>query len=583
MGGFEIEQIPFVPDAIRSWPDPSGRLANWPVVYTINDTADIYVGETANALTRMRQHLANPDKRHLRAARIVLDDTFNQSVCFDLESMLIQWFSGDGHYRVLNLNEGIRNLNYPGREGYQRVFREIFDALRGEGLFRQELRDIENSDLFKLSPFKALNIDQVAAIENILEGLFHDLDGGVSSTSVIQGQPGTGKTIVGIYLIKLLRDIQSARGIDEVEQKGPLSDFFAEGYPERLEGFRIGLVVPQQSLRASIARVFDRTPGLSPQMVMTPFEVGSATEPFDLLVVDEAHRLNQRANQASGPLNTAFRRINERLFGEDAVTRTQLDWIQERSRHRILLLDAEQSVRPADLPSEVVAELVQKAKTSDHYFRLATQMRVRAGSDYVGYIREVLAGSAPTMPDLGEYEFAMYDDIGEMAEQIRDRDRRHGLARLVAGYAWEWRSDPKRKGMSTIPLAQRPYDIEIEGHRWRWNSTDRDWISSPGSIGEVGSIHTVQGYDLNYAGVIVGRDLRLDESTGEIRFSRRDYFDKKGVENNPKRGIVYTDEDILRYVRNVYGVLLTRGVRGTLVYVCDPALREHLRRFIPAA
>src|SRR6185312_11660329 len=100
--------------------------------------------------------------------------------------------------------------------------------------------------------------------------------------------------------------------------------------------------------------------------------------------------------------------------------------------------------------------------------------------------------------------------IGAMDRLIRKRDREYGLARLVAGYAWSWESDPKKSGMKRIPLAKRPYDIEIDGHQWRWNSTDKDWINSPDALGEVGSIHTVQGYDLNYAGVIIGRDLHFD-------------------------------------------------------------------------
>ena len=96
---------------------------------------------------------------------------------------------------------------------------------------------------------------------------------------------------------------------------------------------------------------------------------------------------------------------------------------------------------------------------------------------------------------------------------------------------------------------------------------------------EVGSIHTVQGYDLNYAGVIIGADLGFDPVTQKMVFNRENYHDKKGKENNPRLGIVYTDEDLLDYVKNIYRVLLTRGIRGTFVYVVDPYLREYLRPF----
>ncbi len=581
MTSFEIEEIPFDAGAISDHPDATGRLSNWPAVYMINNHRDVYVGETGNALLRMVQHRRDPKKQHLDVARILLDETFHRSACYDLESLLIQWFYSDGGYTVINANDGHRNEEYPGRAAFQTRFHEIFDELRRRGMFRQSLTDIENSDFFKLSPFKSLVPDQERTILEVLKTLFDDLDAERSSTMVVAGNPGTGKTVVGISLVKTLRDIERSNGIDDAEQGSSISDFFARGYPELLKGLRVGMVVPQQSLRASIRKVFDRTPGLNTSMVLTAFDVGESAEKYDVLVVDEAHRLNQRANQSSGSLNAKFAAINTRLFGHDSAELTQLDWVRAQSRHSVLLMDAAQSVRPADLPPEVVGEVVGEAKASHHFFPLTTQMRVRAGADYIGFVREVLSGQAPSQPDLGEYEFGMFDEIGPMEDLIRERDRQYGLARMAAGYAWKWESDPKRRGMKRIPLDERPYDIEIEGRRWRWNSADRDWINSANALSEIGSIHTVQGYDLNYAGIIVGRDLRFDPVSGGIRFDRSHYFDKKGWENNRKRGRIYTDADIERYVKNIYAVLLTRGIRGTFVYVCDEPLREHLRAYIP--
>ena len=142
---------------------------------------------------------------------------------------------------------------------------------------------------------------------------------------------------------------------------------------------------------------------------------------------------------------------------------------------------------------------------------------------------------------------------------------------MVAGFAWGWKSKADRS----------LFDIEEDGLRLRWNSTAKDWINAEGSVNEVGSIHTVQGYDLNYAGVIIGRDLRMDPKTGEVIFDRKNYFDKKGMENNPRMGIKYSNEDILAYVKNIYAVLLSRGIRGTFIYVCDEPLREYFLRHLP--
>jgi DUF2075 family protein len=91
----------------------------------------------------------------------------------------------------------------------------------------------------------------------------------------------------------------------------------------------------------------------------------------------------------------------------------------------------------------------------------------------------------------------------------------------------------------------------------------------------------VQGYDLNYAGVIIGPDLRYDASERRLVVDRGSYFDTKGKENNDVLGKKYTDVDLLRFISNIYAVLLTRGILGTYVYVCDPALRAYLQEFIP--
>jgi DUF2075 family protein len=104
-------------------------------------------------------------------------------------------------------------------------------------------------------------------------------------------------------------------------------------------------------------------------------------------------------------------------------------------------------------------------------------------------------------------------------------------------------------------------------------------VSVMAANNEVGSIHTIQGYDLNYAGVIIGKDLRYDPAANRIYFDRDNYHDPRGATNNRMRGITYSDDDILQFVRNIYAVLLTRGMLGTYVYVCDRPLRLYLKKF----
>lgn len=569
MTGFEIHEVDFSRDTIRAWARTDARLKNWPVVYTLDGSGQIYVGESLNVGMRFLQHMDNPTKASLGRARVVIDETYNKSVCLDLESFLIRLFAGDGRYTVRNGNEGITDADYYRRDTYRDGFRAVFDALRERGLFTKSIAEIENSDLFKLSPFKALSEDQLAVVLDIVEGLFEDIDSDSPSTVVIQGSPGTGKTIVAIFLIKLLCDIRDHDPTQPRAEVSVFEDFFTEEYSRMLAGFRVGLVVPQQSLRRSIQRVFHKTPGLDKSMVLSPFDIGLGTTQFDLLLVDEAHRLTQRASQGSGPRNKQYAEITTALFGTDDKARTQLDWILAKSTHQVFLLDRDQSVRPADIPTHVVDSLIERADRSRRRYRLIAQHRVRAGTDYVGFIRGVLAGVPMQPRPFGEYDLRFYDDFGAMRRDIDERDREVGLARMVAGYAWPWVS----KDNSTL------FDIEIDGERLQWNTRPVDWVNSPTSEREMGSIHTIQGYDLNYAGVVIGPDLYFDTAAQRIRFNRSQYFDRNGKANNKQLGLTYGDEELLDYVRNIYMVLLTRGILGTYVYVCDTELREYLRPF----
>lgn len=567
MTSFRIEKVRLARGELATFSRSDPNHRDWPVVYTLNDASAVYVGESLDAAGRLRQHLDGGKKSHLGVARVIVDPTFNKSACLDLESYLIGLFSGEGHFKVLNVQASSGTGNYYQRDTYRERFHQIFAKLRAEGLFSTSIEEIENSDLYKLSPFKALTDDQGDAVVAITEGLLSALTGGPSGSMVIEGGPGTGKTVVAIFLTKLLRDIGAWDG-EPLESESYLTGLFTTANATTLSDLRIGLVVPQQSLRKSIQAVFARTPGLDASMVVSPFDVGKSNRPWDLLIVDEAHRLNQRANQTSAQKNREFHEINVKLFGVDDRSTTQLDWISEMSHQQLLLIDRRQRVRPADLDVSTLAGLANDAEARGRRHVLTSQLRVQSG-DYVEYVRDILGPRPPSQRiDFDDYDVRLFDDVGEMLEEVRARNAEEGLARVVAGYAWPWNSKKDRTRV----------DIVFDNIELRWNSRVVDWVDSPRSVEEVGSIHTIQGYDLNYAGVIVGRDLRYDEVAGELRFDRAHYFDKKGLQNNP--GQKLTEQELLDFVLNIYAVLLTRGIRGTYLYVVDDALRSYLRRYL---
>src|SRR5665811_580432 len=191
--------------------------------------------------------------------------------------------------------------------------------------------------------------------------------------------------------MKLLGDIRLATALKDTDSDAVFSEFFTDQNAELLQDFRMGIVIPQQSLRKTVKKVFKQTSGLSNRLVLSPFDVGGSDEEFDLLIVDESHRL-QQLSATLPKLITRFKQINAQLFNGDERGGHQLDWIRRKSRRQIFLLDAEQSVRPAsDLPASVVRELEREAASTGRRFALKSQMRVRAGEDYVGYIRAMLA------------------------------------------------------------------------------------------------------------------------------------------------------------------------------------------------
>lgn len=574
MTSFKVLEFPFNTGTFPSQPD---ELRNWPVVYVLTGAKHAYVGETHQAINRMSQHIKVAERREkLRIARVIVDSTFNKSACHDLEAFLIKYLDGDSRYTLLNRNAGQTNYNYYNRERYQAAHNEVFETLKAQGLFTSSIREIENTDLYKFSPFKQLTDVQSAAVANIAEGLIADLRSGTPSTSVVEGAPGTGKTVIIITLLKLLRDIQAVAEGEEIldeDVDGPYGEYYLPGNREVLRKRRIGIVVPQKSLRKTLKRVFAQSPALKGVDVLTPWEVGKATTRWDVLVIDEAHRLSQFAAQSFGGLVADFRTYTTKLFGEFDSNVTQLDWIRAQSDHQVFVMDQGQGVIPADLPKDYIQALLEETAAANRRYKLESQLRVQAGGDYVDYIRAILANDDPGVLNFENYDLRFYDDPATMHHDIRLANAEHGLARMLSGFAWPHIS----KGTNNTHLL----DIQIGDFEIQWNRKMEDWVESPTSINEAGSIYTIQGYDLNIAGVIIGPDLVY--RNGKIQLDAKNYFDPRGNQrNNNLRGITYTDEDIQQLVINIYTVLLTRGIYGTYVYVVDSELREYLRPFFPA-
>ncbi len=556
---FEIKKYEFSSDLLSKIESDHYVKGLWPLVYIISDgnIKEAYVGETTDTFSRMSTHLKNSEKKKLTAVRLITSDKFNKSATLDIESNLIKYLSGDGQYKLLNGNVGLANHTYyQKKEIYWDIFKTLWNELKSEGITRNSLDHINNSNLYKYSPYKSLSYEQRGSLVEIIKSLI-ERD---SNSIVIEGGAGTGKTILAIFLFKLLNsDIEDFNldefGADETEFI-KLVTKLKDIYPKP----SMALVVPMSSFRNTLKKVFKNIKGLNANMVISPAEV--TKNKFDIIVVDESHRLRKRVSL--GTYFGAFDKANERLR-LDKYKGNELDWIVKQGKKRILFYDENQSIKPSDVDKRDFDVLKSDKNTVIKI--LKSQFRVKGGNDYVTYIDELLNckfRKDQIVFDSKEYEFKLFSSLEEMHQKINEREVEYKLSRIIAGYAWKWVSKKKKE----------LYDIIIGDVKLRWNSVSDDYINSDNSINEVGCIHTTQGYDLNYAGIIFGPEISYDKYKNEIVIIPENYYDKNGKQS------IDNPEQLKGFIINIYKTVMLRGIKGTYVYVCDKNLREYFQEHI---
>lgn len=518
------------------------KVLNWPMVYILANENSAYVGQTTSVATRMSQHGANEEKRDFNTANIIFNEEFNASVITDYEHRLIGYMHADGRYRLTNKNDGMTDTNYFSKAAYVSMFDDLWETLRRLELADHTISEIEESEVFKYSPYKGLNTDQRVALDKILAAIGSGLEG--SKPIVVEGMPGTGKTVLAVFLLKMLRD------------------------DPKFKDMNVRIVEPVTALRNTLGKSLANVSGLNPLDVISPndlikpamgYERGSKS--FDIVLVDEAHKLKRRVNLGTQFGN--YDKVNKELgLPKEA---TQLDWVINQAKLPIFFYDPLQSVGPSCLDrDQVVRVLGDSIKNS---IRLESQMRVKGGDSYLRYVRGLLEGTQRKRMDFKDYELVLHDDFADFVASFESTFDKHNLSRMVAGYAWKWVS---RKD----PCAS---DIVIGGVGLKWNRTYDNWVGlgvDDSEIAhEVGCIHSIQGYDLSYAYVILGGDIVLNDD-GCPESNKKGYFDRNGF-------ATATKEELDRYIKNIYYVLLTRGIQGTHIYVVDPGVREYPANFVP--
>jgi uncharacterized protein len=285
---------------------------------------------------------------------------------------------------------------------------------------------------------------------------------------------------------------------------------------------------------------------------------------FDCLIVDEAHRLIKRSQYSANGENQIKEIINGSLF-------------------TVFFIDESQKVTFNDIGSiDEIKKWAQFYSADIHLDVLESQFRCNGSDGYIAWldhILEIRQTANDYFFDAYDYEFKVFDNPNDMYQAIKEKNSRNNKSRLVAGYCWEWDINQRDNA--------NHYDINIEhmDFKMSWNlGNSNTYAIDNHSIDQVGCIHTVQGLEFDYVGVIIGEDLRLESNKVITDFSKRAKTDQslKGLKKLLKDDLIKQQalEKADSIIRNTYKTLMTRGQKGCYIYCVDQALAKYFKEVL---
>lgn len=352
---------------------------------------------------------------------------------------------------------------------------------------------------------------------------------------VVKGGPGTGKSVIALNALSKLSALRmNVRYV--TPNAAPRAVF-----EEKLKG-----AIPGGDIRQLFSGSASYT--------------GVDRDSYDVLLVDEAHRLKLRSQYAKGGVN-------------------QIKEIVDAARTVVFFIDEAQKVTWFDI-GEIAAieEFASEAGADVNHLELSSQFRCGGSDDYMAWIDGTL-GVAPETESYfstSRFDFRVFDDPSELFEAIKLRNSENGKSRMVAGYCWDWVS---RKNPGEPDIVFPEFEFEAD---WNLQNHGSAWIVKDESISEIGCIHTCQGLELDYVGVIVGPDMVFRSGRIETDPSARAKTDKslhgfkKALKENPAEATRRAD----LIIRNTYRTLMTRGMKGCFVYFADKALSDHFQELL---
>ena len=355
---------------------------------------------------------------------------------------------------------------------------------------------------------------------------------------IVKGGPGTGKSVVAINLLVALTKL------------GLLTKYVSKNAAPRS--------VYKQRLRGNIRQtVIDNLFSGSGSFVDTEANT------FDALIVDEAHRLNRFSG----------------LYGN--LGENQVKEVIAGAKCTVLFVDDDQMVTLADIGHSAELECWARELGAEvTHMELASQFRCNGSDGYLAWLDNILGvrNTANIDLDPDAFDFRVMDSPAELHALIEEKNAANNKSRVVAGYCWDWKSKRDPDAFDIV-LPEHGYEKQ-----WNLNQDGSLWLIAPNSIDQVGCIHTCQGLELDYVGVIVGPDLlarggklvTVPENRSRGDRSIRGYTKQLGVDATG------TSQKLERVIRNTYRTLMTRGMKGCYVFFTDAETREHFQKSITA-
>ena len=516
------------------------HLNNYPIVYILYNEKKkptAYIGQTVQAARRLKNHIDDEKRKKLNRFILIGHEKFHQSATYNIESNLINYFIADNRYQLQNVSQTrSREMhNYYQKPFYnENIFQVIWEKLRKEKIVSDSLENLRNKDIYKLSPYKELSPQQLDIKNKILDFCKERIQKEGNHVIVIEGDAGTGKSVLLSSLFNTIQDLAKSE----------------DPYLRETDNY---LLVNHSEMLKTYKSIANSLPNLKKKSLMkpTPFinEKTKTGATADIVLVDEAHLLLTKEDSYNN-----FRYQN------------QLDEIIKRSKITVVIFDPKQVLKIKSYWNDrLLEEIVNQydAKT----VKLTDQMRMNANPETMKWIDSFVAKKILSLPtEDSAFELKIFEDAAAFKKAIESKNNKEGLSRIVSTFDYLHKKDKKT------------YIVDEEGINMPWNSTQDKvtWAENPNSIKEVGSIYTVQGFDLNYVGVVLGPSVSYDEDNDELVIDTSKYKDTgayiAGTDLSPEKNEQIKEQIIL----NSINVLMKRGIHGLYIYATDPKLRKRL-------